>query len=179
MEFVLDHIYWIIIAAAGLVQWWRSTQEAKQERENHRPSDEYLPKKVEEFLEQMERRQPKPATPPPLPRKSQPTPPRLDRAPAPSLKKVNPPNTGSRLSASVPHHIQQAQQAELDRQAAIAEQIKNLKQAKKNQEAAQTAKREKQQPVASGSIRDRLKNRSELRQAFVMKEFLEKPVGLR
>lgn len=179
MDFVIDNIYFIIIAAAGLVQWWKSTQDAKKERESHPQSEEYLPREVEEFLEQVERRQSRPVVPPPLPAGAKPVPPRLDRSPVPNLKKANRPAAGSRLTVTVPSFVEEAQQAELARQAAIAEQIKSLKQAKKNQETVLTTKREKTKTVVSGSIRDRLKNRSELRQAFVLKEFLEKPVGLR
>lgn len=180
MDFILDNIYFIIIAAAGLVQWWKATQEAKKERENPSQSEEYMPRELEEFLEQAERRHVRPAVPPPLPHGANPVPPSFERSPVPSLKKANRPTSEAKAFVKAPHYIQEAQEAELARQAAIAEQLSGLKQAKKNkQETIQTANREKAKTVVSGSIRDRLKNRSELRQAFVLKEFLEKPVGLR
>ncbi len=179
MDFVLNNIYIIIIAAAGLVQWWKSTQDAKKERENQPPSQEYFPREVEEFLEQVERKNSRPVVPPPLPAGARPVPPKMDRSPAPMLKKANKPTSEAKAFINAPHYVEEAQQAELARQAAIAEQLSGLKQAKKNQQEILTAKREKAKTVVSGSIRDRLKNRSELRQAFVLKEFLEKPVGLR
>lgn len=173
MDFVLNNIYIIILAAAGLAQWWKSTQDAKKERESQKPTEEYFPK-------QEERRHSRPVVPPPLPAGARPVSPKMDRSPTPMLKKASKPTSEAKVFVNAPHYIEEAQQAELARQAAIAEQLSGLKQARKNkQEAIQAAKREKAKPVVSGSIRDRLKNRSELRQAFVLKEFLEKPVGLR
>ncbi len=174
MDFVFDNIYIIVFVAAGLVQWWKATQNAKKEREEEQRTKKYFSGQVEE------RRHSRPAVPPPLPAGAHPVPPSFDRSPVPSLKKVNRPTSEAKAFVNAPHYIEEAQQAELARQAAIAEQLSGLKQARKNkQEAIQTAKREKAKTVVSGSIRDRLKNRSELRQAFVLKEFLEKPVGLR
>lgn len=174
MDLILDNIYFIIIAAAGLVQWWKTTQNAKKEREEEQRTKKYFSGQVEE------RRQSRPVVPPPLPAGANPTPPKLDRSPAPMLKKVDRAAAEAKAFVNAPHYIQEAQAAELARQAAIAEQLSGLKQARMNkQEAIQVEKREKAKTVASGSIRDRLKNRSELRQAFVLKEFLEKPVGLR
>lgn len=178
MDFIFDNLIIIIIAASGLVQWWKSTQEAKRERENPQP-EEYLPPELEELLEQMERKPARPAVPPPLPAGANPVPPSFDRSPVPTLKKANRPTSEAKAFVNAPHYVEEAQQAELARQAAIAEQLSGLKQARKKQEVIQSAQREKVKTVVSGSIRDRLKNRSELRQAFVLKEFLDKPVGLR
>lgn len=178
MDFIFDNIYIIIIAAAGLAQWWKSTQDAKKERENQ-PSEEYLPQDVQEFLEQVGKRQPRAVVPPPLPKGASPVPPRMDRSPTPMLKKAHKPTSEAKAFINAPHYIEEEQQAELARQAAIAEQLQGLRQVRKNQEVVLTEKREKAKVVVSGSIRDRLRNRSELRQAFVLKEFLDKPVGLR
>jgi hypothetical protein len=179
MNFILDNIYIIVIAAAGLVQWWKSTQDAKKERENQHLPEEYSRKQLEEFQEQAERRHSRPTAPPPLPRGSNPVPPSFDRSPTPALKKSRP-TSEAKAFVMAPHYQEEALQAELERQAAIAEQLSGLKQARKKQEVILRSKREKAKPaMVSGSIRDRLKNRSELRQAFVLKEFLEKPLGLR
>ncbi len=175
MDFIFDNIYFFIIAAAGVAQWIKARKESKETQE----SDSHIPRELEEFLEQAERRHSRPAVPPPLPVGNHPVPPSLDRSPAPALKKSNRPTSEAKAFVNAPHYIEEAQQAELARQAAIAEQLSGLKQAKKKQEVLLTAKREKPKTVVSGSIRDRLKNRAELRQAFVLKEFLEKPVGLR
>lgn len=175
MDFILDNIYVVIVIAAAIAQWLKSSKEGKNERE----SEKRAARELEEFIEQAERRHSKPSVPPPLPRTASPTPPRMDRSPTPMLKKANRPNTETKVVTSASRYQEELMQAELARQAAIAEQIKELKLAKKKQDAPQTTQREKATTAASGSIRERLKNRSELRQAFVLKEFLEKPVGLR
>ncbi|MES2980688.1 MAG: hypothetical protein V4727_00110 [Verrucomicrobiota bacterium] len=179
MDFIKDYIFIIIIVASALAQWWKSTQEAKKERENPYQPDSHIPRELEDLLEQVERKHPRPAVPPPLPRGANPVPPSFDRSPVPALKKANRPTSEAKAFVNAPHYQEEALQAELARQAAIAEQLSGLKQAKKKQEVLLTAKREKAKTVVYGSIRDRLKNRSELRQAFVLKEFLDKPVGLR
>lgn len=179
MDFIFDNLIIIIIVASALAQWWKSTQEAKKERENPYQPDSDIPRDLEEFLEQVERKQSRPAVPPPLPPGANPVPPSFDRSPVPTLKKANRQTSEAKAFVNAPHYQEEALQAELARQAAIAEQLSGLKQTKKKQEAIQTAKREKAKTVVSGSIRDRLKNRSELRQAFVLKEFLDKPAGLR
>jgi hypothetical protein len=179
MNFILDNLFIIIIAASGLVQWWRSTQEAKRERENPSGGEEYCPQHLEEFLEQAERRLSRPAVPPPLPMVGGlPPQPSFDRNPAPALKKSRP-TSEAKAFVMAPHYAEEALEAELARQALIAEQLSGIKQARKKQAPMQTTQRDKAPAVASGSLRDRLKNRLEIRQAFVLKEILDKPVGLR
>jgi type IV secretory pathway VirB10-like protein len=179
MDFIFDNLIIIIIAASGLVQWWKSTKEAKQERENQPQSEEFAQRELEEFLEQAERRHSRPAVPPPVSHSKPPTLPSFERTPAPALKKASQYSTEAKAFINAPHYEEEALQAELARQAAIAEQLSGLKQSKKKHKSTQTTRRSQTKSVVSSSIRDRLKNRSELRQAFVLKEFLEKPVGLR
>ena len=168
MDFIIENIYWLVFAAAGLVQWWKSTQEAKEER--RRSEREIDPADLEEMIEQAERCHPRPAVPPPLPQAtSVPAPPPvLERRTTPPPVVIPP--------------LKDGVSTELERQAKLAEQMKRLqlekRQRSREANAIATAGRKKQsQPV--GSLRGRLQNRRELRQAFVLKEILEKPVGLR
>ena len=109
MDFVIENIYWLVIAAAGLVQWWKSTQEAKEEA--RRNTRDYDPEELEEFLEEAERAHPRPAVPPPLPQAA--PPPALARSvPEPPPIAFNPLEGNS---------------AELERQAKLAEQLKQVK----------------------------------------------------
>lgn len=164
MDFIFDNIYWLVIAAAGIVQWWKSTQEAKEEA--RRNAEGYRPDEIEEMVAQAERAHPRPAVPPPIPQ----------AAPAPALR---------RRGQEVPvreFNPYQANSGELERQAKLAEQMKLLKQAKKQRsldESPVSASRRKKPVESTGSLRGRLQNRRELRQAFVLKEILEKPLGLR
>ena len=77
--------------------------------------------------------------------------------------------------------------AELQRQAAIKEKLKQAKRVKREQvmfgekrKRGQVDVREKASVLAGGgTVRERLRNKGELRRAFVLKEVLEKPVGLK
>lgn len=167
MDFIFDNIYWLVIAAAGIVQWWKSTKEAKAAKEEERGNArDFTPEELEEFFEEVEQAHSRPAVPPPLPQ----------AAPAPVLRR----------NASEPPPLEfdpyEGISGELDRQAKLAEQVNQLKQAKRprKREEAPTATSRRKKPVEStGSLRGRLQNRRELRQAFVLKEILEKPIGLR
>lgn len=168
MDFIFENLIWLIAAAAGIVQWWKSTQEAKGEKRRNTP--EYSDEELEEYLEQEERAQPRPAVPPPLPHAAP------AASPAPLLRRrgaESPPVTVDLL---------QGNSAELERQASLAEQMKLLKQAKRQhslEESSKSAYQKRKPAEVSTSLRGRLKNRMELRQAFVLKEILEKPLGLR
>ncbi len=168
MDFVFDNLIWLIAAAAGLVQWWKASQEAKEESRRNTP--EYNAEELEEFLEQAERFHPRPAVPPPLPQ----------AAPA-----ASPPPLLRRREAEPPaasFDVLERNSAELERQVSLAEQMKLLKQAKQHRslEESSMSAYQKRKPIeVSTSLRGRLLNRLELRQAFVLKEILEKPVGLR
>ena len=168
MDFIFENIIWFIVAAAGIVKWLKASKEAREESDEY--SHQYSEEEIEEFLEQAERAHPRAAVPPPIPQAaSTPSaPPVLNRRVAvPPAITVNPPSGVS---------------GELQRQQALAEQVKQLKEAKlkRSLEESSVSAFEKRKPVAAiGSLRGRLKNRLELRQAFVLKEILEKPVGLR
>lgn len=178
MDFIIENIYLLVLAAAGIVQWWKSTQDAKKERENPQQPGGYDPQELEEFIEEEERRQSRPAVPPPLPSGQSGSMPGVERSPVPSFRKKA---AEKEPNAFAPTPVFED---ELARQATLAEQLKGLKQGRKAKPArvARLARgsESSDEPVfMSGSLRSRLGNRKELRQAFVLKEILEKPVGLR
>lgn len=165
MDFIFENIYWLVIAAAGIVQWWKSTQEAKEEA--RRNAHDYDPDELEEFLEEAERAHPRPAVPPPLPQAAPVPAPALRRSAEPPPLEFNP---------------YEGVSGELERQAKLAEQVKQLKQAKRQrsmEEVPTSTSKRKRSVESTGSLRSRLNNRRELKQAFVLKEILEKPIGLR
>ncbi len=190
MDFIIDNIYLLVLAAAGLAQWWKATQDAKKERENPQPPEDFDPEgfdpgELEEFIEEAERRQARAAVPPPVPSVPPPLPsgergpmPGVERSPVPALKRKNA-EPRSQTFTNAP-----GLDDELARQAALAEQLRGLKHARIARPAriARLARgaEDSEKPVfAGGSLRSRLGSRRELRQAFVLKEILEKPVGLR
>ncbi len=201
MDFILDNLYLLIFAAAGIAQWVNSQREAKKaEMEAHRRREQ--PEELEEeedvfgpdfdFGEtqenherEVERRAPAPATPPPLPSTTTVTssgplsgP---ERSPVPSLRRNPAPQI--ELTA-VPSRFEE----ELARQAEMLEQVRVFKQAKsaKSLEEAAALKTSSAYALAASGrgtgetgLRARLRNTRELKQALVMKEVLDKPVGLR
>jgi|AntRauTorckE6833_2_1112554.scaffolds.fasta_scaffold17864_3 hypothetical protein len=187
IEFLIENIYILIVVAAGVAQWWKSTQDAKKERENadqFEPEYDYSEEALEEFLEDAERRSARPAVPPPLPagqkqiEVKRSSPPVLQRSRRPAAKETW--QDELETFSSTQDHTE-----ELARQAALAERLSGLKEAKQARKAREAPvdirssgmKSKIKTPV--GGLRGRLRSRQELRQAFVLKEILEKPVGLR
>ena len=172
MDFILEHSIFFIMAAAGLVQWWKTTQEAKAEQkaeEERRNRPDYY----EEMIEEVESRLPRPAVPPALPTEERGAMPGVDRSPVPNLRRRE-----KRQSAPAPPLPNMS--SELERQAAIAEQLRELKRAKTEERPAFSNRKPKKVQEGGGvGLRARLRNRRELQDAFVLKEILEKPVGLR
>ncbi len=174
MDFILDNIVWVIAAAAGLVQWWKSTQEAKAERQL---AEEIRRRRLEvgtddyEEEPQYPRPGPRPAVPPPIP--SQPSgPPAI-----PQVRKATH-SVPEGIPAPFPNSSQ-----ELARQQTLADQVRELKKTKRARKTGGLlGSRSKPSPATGpppSSLRGRLRNKRELRQAFVLKEILDKPVGLR
>ncbi len=172
MDFILDNIIWLLAAAAGIVQWWKSTQEAKAERAL---AEEIRRRRMEEATDgyeeepQYPRTAPRPAVPPPLPASGPPAIPPQRRA-------------GRSVPEGIPVDFPEPS-GELARQQALAEQVRELKKTKRNREGGgmrvtRPAVPQKAGPAPS-SLRARLSNKRELRQAFVLKEILDRPVGLR
>lgn len=170
MDFILDNIFIIILLFVGAVsQWLKARGESRQGQDAG-----VDPAELEEMIEQAERRQARPAVPPPLARTSAP-----------------PPLPGSGRSA-VPELHRKSREAgpafdiagELARQQALAEKVKELKQARSAMKSGESLLFGKKavisEPRPEGlGLKARLRDRMELRQAFVLKEILEKPVALR
>ena len=186
MDFIFDNIIILIIAASGLARWWKATQDAKKERENpvefeseskFESEYQYDAEELEEFIEQAERRQARAAVPPPLPvgqhqAEVKPSlPPVLQRSRKPEIEEFDP------FSEADDH------EKELARQAALAKRLSGLKEARKAREAPQDIRssgpKKPRVKTPIGGLRSRLRSRQELRQAIVIKEILDKPVGLR
>lgn len=172
MDLIFEYGFLLIMAAAGLAQWWKSTQEAKAEQKaaeaRRRQRESY-----EEFVEEVESSIPKAAVPPPLPTGGGEPMPGVDRSPMPDLRR------------SVKRAVNQAPPlpemgSELKRQAALAEQIRELKRAKRAERPSfDNQKKKKAELSGALGLKARLRNGRELKDAIVLKEILEKPVGLR
>jgi hypothetical protein len=170
MDIIRDNIFLIILLIAGAIsQWLKARAEAKQGQE-----PDYEPADFEEMIEEAERRHSRPAVPPPLPPNVLPHPTGAAVAPAPSLRRKS-------------REIEQAafeNSLELARQQEIADKLKEMKRTRGAREISDSLQPRKQTATqaasASGhSLKQRLGQARELRQAFVLKEILEKPVGLR
>jgi hypothetical protein len=172
MDIIRDNIFLIILLLVGAIsQWLKARGEA---RENQDPG--YDPAEIEEMIEEAERRHSRPAVPPPLPPNAFPQPPGSVVAPAPSLRR----KSREPVSASAAFDTS----SELARQQELAEKLKEMKRtrgARAMSESLQPRKQAAAMPGAGAglSLKQRLGHRRELRQAFVLKEILEKPVGLR
>ncbi len=204
MDFILENLYVLIFVAAGIAQWVNSQREAmKTEMEAQRRREQPQPQQLEEeddffgpdfdfdeaqenLEREAERRAPAAATPPPLPSTATVTSsgplPGVERSPVPSLLRRNPAPHVEITTA--PSHFE----AELARQAEMLEQVRVFKQAttaRSLEDAAALKASAAYGPVATvrdaggAGLRARLRNRRELKQAIVLKEILEKPVGLR
>lgn len=169
MDFIFDNLIFFVMAAAGLVQWWKSTQESKAERQ---AEAEVEAESYEEFVEEVERRMA--MNPPPLPAGGAEPRPGMGRSPVPDLRR----NGKQERGATAPPLPEMG--AELMRQEALAERMRELKKAKKaGNPNFEIRKKGRVERASGGGLRGRLQSRRELRDAFVLKEILEKPVGLR
>jgi hypothetical protein len=175
MDLILDNIFLIILLLVGAIsQWLKSRGESGPAQDPGYDPEEL--EELEEMVREAERRHSRPAAPPPLPSSSAfPVPQGAALAPAPPLRRKS-----GETSAAVPDTS-----SELARQQAIADQLKELKRtrgAREHNDSLLLPRRRGQIPAsaaAASSLKARLLNRNELRQAFVLKEILEKPVGLR
>lgn len=188
MDFIFDNIYILLIVAGGIASWIKNQREAKEEREQEehrrRAMAEQAKQKSEsesdfEFEEknnppkaQYPRQASAPAVPPPIPRSAPAHIPTPAPTPAPRLRKAG------TTPVEVPDFS-----AEIARQQSLLEQLKEVKKAKPERREAPArptySYSEKAKPVTTRGVISRLKNRSEIRQAIVLKEILDKPLGLR
>lgn len=172
MDFIFDNLIFIIFVAGVLAQWRKASQEAKAEQKA-REEEQQETESFEEFVEEAVRRIPKAAVPPSLPSGGAVPMPGAERSPVPDLRRSE-----KRVAAEAPPLPGMA--SELARQAAIAEQVRELKRAKKAARPAFDNRKKVQAEVGGGiGLKARLNSRRELQDAFVLKEILEKPVGLR
>lgn len=171
MDIITDNIVIILFLIVGaVVQWLKARGEARQNQDTG-----YDPADFEEMMQEAERRQSRPAVPPPLPPTSYPQPTGGVIAPAPALHRK------SRELEAPPSFDTSA---ELARQQDIADKLQEMKRTRGAREISDSLLPRKRPagdhiPATSASLKSRLGNRWELRQAFVLKEILEKPVGLR
>ena len=174
MEFIENYFYIIILIVGAIAQWMKSRSGSKEEKGLQGDEAGYDPAELEEFIGEAERRNPRPSVPPPLPSQAGGALPGAGRSPVPDLRRKSPPLL---QEAAASFNISD----ELDRQQELIEKAREFKQAKiarKSKEPIAPALKAKRTEAATG-IRCRLHNRPELRSAFVLKEILEKPVGLR
>lgn len=164
MSFVFDNLIWLLAAAAGLVQWWKATQEAKEEKQRER---EFQPTEIEEFEVVPKRRLARTILPPRMP-DMVPTPPPILRRSAPEPFVVRTP--ANEINAR-----------ELEAQTRLAEQLHqfNKERRDKKREESPISASPKQLVASSLSLQGELRSRKEIRKAFVLKEILERPLGLR
>lgn len=160
MDIILDNIVLILFVIGGAIaQWIKARAEAGQNQDTG-----YNPTDFEEMMEEEERRRSRPAVPPCCPAASLPSVTRRNvREPEPSAYDVS---------------------SELARQQQIAEKLKEAKRTRGAREMSESLNPKQHATSdrlsASGSsLKSRLGNRRELREALVLKEILEKPVGLR
>ncbi|MBC7981181.1 MAG: hypothetical protein H7Y36_11515 [Armatimonadetes bacterium] len=180
MDFIFDNIYVLVLVAAGIAQWLKSRREAKQaEREashgEREEDDVFGPdfdfgEMMEEHKRQAELGVPDAVAPPPLP------------VPLPELET-------RRTHLPSPGESPSIHEREFARQNALADQMRMLKLAKSSlrPEGAAGAKARvalrrdhSTKAVAQGGGLDaRLRSRSEIKKAFILKEILDAPLGLR
>ena len=172
MDIIRDNIYLIILLFVGAIsQWLKARAEARQ---NQDPG--YDPADLEEIWEETERRHSSPAVPPPLPPHTFPQPPGSMIAPTPALRRK------SREAEPAPTGFDTS--SELARQQQLADKLKEMKRTRGAREISDSLLPQKRSladvgTVSGVSLKSRLRSREELRQAFLLKEILEKPVALR
>ena len=172
MDFFFDNIFIIILLFVGAIsQWLKARGEARQ---NQDPG--YDPADLQEMMQEAERRHSRPAVPPPLPPHTFPQPPGGMIAPAPALRRK------SREAEPVPTAFDTS--SELARQQQLADKLKEMKRTRGAREMSDSQLPRKRSladvsTVSGVSLKSRLRSREELRQAFLLREILEKPVALR
>lgn len=181
MDIIRDNIFLIILLFVGAIsQWLKARADAKQSQEH-----EYDPADFEEMIEEAERRHSRPAVPPPLQRGSAPPPLPPTALPHPTGGTVAPaPSMRRKSREPEPAAALFDSSAELARQQQLAEKVKELKRTRGARAMNESILPRKKSPsipqTTTGlTLKQRLSHRKELRQAFVLKEILEKPVGLR
>jgi uncharacterized membrane protein len=160
MDWIFDHFQIVLIVALAFASWLKSRQDAKQAEREAREAGE-LPDMGDIFgpgEPWQPEAEPMTNQPPPIPSKS----------------------ARNALPAQEP-----LPNRELDRQNALREQLRQIREAKTITTGNAAATREranakgKAPAVVTASLRGMLRNRGELRKAVITREILGTPVGLR
>ena len=156
MDWIFDNFQILLIVGLAFASWLKSRQEAKQAEREAREAGE-MPSEEEVFGPE-EWWPTESAQPPPLPVPSY-------NAPAPPM-------------------FEEANALrELERQSALREQLRQIRESKTITTGNAAATRErnagKGKAVVTTSLRKTLRNRSELRKAVITREVLGTPLGLR
>ena len=172
MDFIFDNIFIIVLLFVGAItQWLKARGEARQNQDTG-----YDPADLEEMMKEAQRSYPHPAAPPPLPPNAFPeSPGSVIASAAASRRKSREPESATTASDS---------STELARQQQLADKLKEMKRTRGAREISDSLLPQNRSvgnisPAASASLKLRLGNRKDLRQAFILKEILEKPSGLR
>ena len=158
MDWIFDHFQILLIVGLAFASWLKSRHDTKQAEREAREAGE-LPDE-QEIFGPYETWEPEPMTnqPPPIPSHS----------------------ARNALPAREP-----APNRELERQNALREQLRQIREAKTITTGNAAATREranakgKAPVVVTASLRGMLRNRGELRKAVITREILGAPVGLR
>ncbi|MGA0853549.1 MAG: hypothetical protein ACO3RK_01900 [Luteolibacter sp.] len=154
MDWIFDNFQILLIVGLAFASWLKSRQEAKQAEREAREAGE-MPSEEEVFGPE-EWWPTESAQPPPLPTYTYTPPPAFEEANA--LR-------------------------ELERQSALREQLRQIRESKAITTGNAAATRErnsgKGKAVVTAPLRKTLRNRSELRKAVITREVLGTPVGLR
>jgi hypothetical protein len=174
MDFLSDYFYIIILIVGAIAQWLKSRSETTDASPYEHEEPHYDPDVLEELEREAERRNPSPASPPPLPSGGGSLP-GVGRSAVPDLRrKVNaPPVPAAAYLDSSDESVRQ--QSLIDK----AREFKSAKRARVVKEPKGFGAKPAVPIAPGGSLKSRLHNRRELRSAFVLKEILEKPIGLR
>ena len=172
MDFFFDNIFIIVLLFVGAIsQWLKARGEARQ---NQEPG--YDPADLEEMMQEVERRHSRPTVPPPLPPTTFPQPHGSVVAPASASRR--------RSREAAPALTASETAAELDRQQQLADKLKEMKRTRGAREISDSmlignkSRSTAPAPTSTG-LKAHLMNRLEVRRAFVLKELLDKPVGMR
>jgi hypothetical protein len=174
MEFIENYFYIIILIVGAIAQWMKSRSGSNEEKGFQGDEAGYDPAELEEFIGEAERRNSRPSVPPPLPSQAGGALPGAGRSPVPDLRRKSPTLL---QEAAVSFNISD----ELDRQQELIEKAREFKRAKiaRKSKEVKISGASRVSKVRTSGIRGRLHSRSEIRSAFVLKEILDKPVGLR
>ncbi len=183
MDWIFDHPQIILLIILGVGSMLKSAVEARAEKAAERDFTEERENRVP-IDQDTSYRKVMPSVPPPIQRADRPPPLPAGRTPSPKKRrKVKPASTA-------PPSFSAAEEAAgiLKHQRDLAERLRQIRETKATTTGgaaatrARVAAKDTKQPTQSLgpiSLRKRLTNPAEVRRAFVMREILDRPVGLR